>query len=462
MNYYQNNELEKAIRMIFLASGYMFNMNQVLYDEELENLLARIAAEHLKLIQIHTTKQNVILYYDSFGQMQRGMTQIYIKALCRLGYCVKYVTFEKYQSVKNDVHSYIKEEDIFFIHENTCLGQMQELLNYIYSVKPGKIFMHLMPDDVIAVGAFSCIDREIQKYQINLTDHAFWLGKNVSDVIINFRSFGAKVCRDYRGIGEEKNVYLPYYPVGISLPYLGLDFSDNTKKIIFSGGNLYKTQSPDGIYYRLVSRLLETYDINFAYFGAGDARQIRHLCKKFPGRIIFSRERADFFEVMKKSSFYLSTYPYNGGLMTQYALLANKIPLTLQCHGIEPELSVNHEKVFWNYDTVEAVLEEAGKLLNDEIYRQKQEEKLHKFLINEDTFTEELQNIITYGISNRGIQYTTVDISGFVELPRWYYRGIYYDRLFFRRGGRFMIRYFPLKYIKGMFGRMIERVNNGK
>ncbi|MBO5372855.1 MAG: hypothetical protein J6A75_09050 [Lachnospiraceae bacterium] len=460
--YAKKQEWDKALKTIFFASGFMFNMNQILYDADLEKLLEDIARENVILSRKKEKKENTLLYYDSFGQAKRGLTQIYLKGLSKLGFHILYVTFQIYDRVKQDVLPYVKEEDMYFVSNDTPLNQMKELVEIVEESGAERIFMYLMPDDVVAVGAFSLFAGQIKRYQINLTDHAFWLGKNISDVVMNFRKFGTKVCSQYRGIEKGKNVYLPYYPGNVSTEYLGLDFVDNSKPFMFSGGNLYKTHSKDGIFYKLIRQMLEAYDVNFAYFGDGDAKEMMRLCKEYPGRIIFSRERTDFFEVLKRSTVYLSTYPYNGGLMTQYALLAKKVPVTLCCDGIEPELTINHENTFWNLNSVEEVLEEIGRLLKDADYRRKQESRLEEFIIDEEQFAIELASILKENVCLRDVEDQKVDMNGFVEHPRWYYQGLRYNRLFFRRDGFFFLHFFPVRYMTGAVGRILERIYNGK
>ena len=53
--------------------------------------------------------------------------------------------------------------------------------------------------------------------------------------------------------------------------------------------------------------------------------------------------------------------------MTQYALLAGKIPVTLHYKGIDQELSIHDEQSFWNFDSFEECVDEIGRLLK-EIY----------------------------------------------------------------------------------------------
>ena len=454
--YYEHQNWEKALSSVFVASGFMYTMNLVQYDAELEHIVENIASANVKRDLCCTFDQSIILYYDGFGSVDRGLTNIYINGLLKTGLHIKYVTFE--DSNLSKVRSLIGEENVFFIKGNTYIERMSSLEKIINKSRAGRAFLYMNPDDVVGVGTFSLYSGAIKRYMINLTDHAFWLGRNISDLVISFREFGCQVCESKRAISKEKIVYLPYYPCEISNEFKGFNFENSSRKVIFSGGALYKTISVDDKYYELVETILERFtEVNFVYLGNGDARKMKKLVHKYPDRVEFAAERSDFYEVMKRCTLYLSTYPYNGGLMTQYALLAKKVPVTLHFTGIDEELSVNHSENDWNFDTIQECVEEIDKLLNDEKYRQKKEAKLHDFLIDAQQFSEELNYILKHDKSKRSVADRRIEFDGFWKVPIENYTGFKYCRLFFRKNGLFMIRVFPVKYMLGFFNMIYDK-----
>lgn len=457
--YCNSEKWEKAFRTIYYACGYMYNMNQILADPELEKLVEYIVQQNLPSIEPYEVDSQTVLFYDSFGKPDRGLTGIYIQALNDLGYKVQYVTPVSKYDYKNNKN--IHFDNWYIVEGKQYLDKIEYLAQLVRKTKASKIFMYLMPEDLVAVGAFGMFSNIVERYQINLTDHAFWLGTNISDIVINFREFGAKVCEQYRGIQRRKNVYLPYYPKILCTENKKLERSVKNRPYIFSGGDLYKTQSKDKKFYKIVENILREVDVNFVYFGKGNARSIRKLQKHFPDRIFFERERTDFFDVLKESILYLSTYPYNGGLMTQYALLANKIPVTLNASGIEAELTINHKDTFWNYSSEQACLEEIVNIVSNKDYRMKKETQLKKFIIDKEQFADELKYIIDYKESMRKVNYKAVCIEGFQSQPLWYYSGIRYNRLFFRKNGMFFLKHFPIRFLLGMFGRINEKYETG-
>lgn len=459
--YFDQDKTDLALRTVFLASGFMYHMNQVQYDPELEALMQKIANQKLPVYHYQKQISNVVIYYDGFGQLDRGLTRIYLTALLHLGYQVKYITFDSHRQISNRVSAVVGPENVFWITGKHYMEQMLCLAKWVAESGASAAFLCLHPDDVVAAGGFAHCPPGMKRYLINLTDHAFWLGKSICDTVLNFREFGCRVCLTKRDFTSSQTAYLPYYPADINTEFQGLPFDNKEKTLIFSGGALYKTQSRDNRYYKLVESLLNTCkDTVFLYLGNGDGRKMRKLEKKYSGRFFFLRERPDFFELMKQCTLYLSTYPYNGGLMTQYALLAGKIPITLSHPGIEQELCIRREETFWNYRSEEECLKEIQTLLRNEAYRKEQEAKLSRFLVSELQFEEELQYILSHGQSKRKLSEGDISFQGFQELPLENLTGFRYFRLFFRKKGFYMAKHFPVKYLLGMMNAFYEKIIN--
>lgn len=67
----------------------------------------------------------------------------------------------------------------------------------------------------------------MKRYQINLTDHAFWLGAHAFDYVLEFRDFGANVSRQYHHIAPHKILKQPYYPyIDRTLSFQGFPFEN--------------------------------------------------------------------------------------------------------------------------------------------------------------------------------------------------------------------------------------------
>ena len=97
--------------------------------------------------------------------------------------------------------------------ETDVESNAQKLYDKIVNFRPSKLFMHLRPESGFAITVFDALPEEIINYQINLTDHAFWLGCKCLDYIFEFRPYGCTVSQEKRKIDKDKILLLPYYPI---------------------------------------------------------------------------------------------------------------------------------------------------------------------------------------------------------------------------------------------------------
>ena len=122
----------------------------------------------------------------------------------------------------------------------------------------GKVMDVLLP-----VMLFSQYKDVLHRYFINLTDHAWWLGKNCIDTNLEFRQFGLALSTEVRGIDKKKEALLPYYPVS----QLNNETIDNLlpeglegKFVIVTGGTFYKYLDADYTLLKIVQRILREND----------------------------------------------------------------------------------------------------------------------------------------------------------------------------------------------------------
>ena len=147
-------------------------------------------------------------------------------------------------------------------------------------------------------------------------------------------------------------------------------------------------------YNKLVGAILEKNPkVIFVYAGDGDDGNLKKLEDKYNGRVYHIKERKDLYQVMKHIKLYLNTYPIIGGLMTQYAVAAGKIPITL-VFGAGEEVLIDQKSREIEYATIGDIVDDVSRLLNDPNYLKKREEKLIGSLTNEIDFTKQLSNLL--------------------------------------------------------------------
>lgn len=388
-----------ALELISLAGNLLYNYNQYYSDEDLEENIKVIAERILGKSTLDNLNEDTIIFYDGFGLDTRGLAQIYLLALCNFKKVI-YVTNEKQRNSLPTIQKILKRGNhiTYFLPELSIINKIAELKKIIDKVKPKSIFRYSYPNDVVITTILHHYSNIIDRYQINLTDHAFWLGNACLDYCIEFRDYGAYISNKYRNIPRKKIILLPYYPiVNKEFDFEGYPFEINKQnfKIIFSGGSLYKTFGGKDKYYIIVDYILKKYDeVIFWYAGTGDRSKFDKLIKKYPGRIFITSERKDLYQVLKHSYFYLSTYPICGGLMFQYAAIAGRLPLTLKYDDGTDGFLINQDDLDIEFNNLEELKLKIHKIINDEEYLKQEEVKITKSVITAEQFEKNLLSLI--------------------------------------------------------------------
>lgn len=445
---------ELALQAVSAYSNLEYKQNRNLVNTFLEKSVEAISKGLLGTVEIKNCDDNVILFYDAFALDTRGLALIYVKALCNKGYRVVYIA-KKSSQERQPVFEKLVGKQLFkaeFYDDTFSRSEKAKMIISCFrKYHPANAFMYAIPQDSAAIAAFFAI-KNCNKLQINLTDHAFWLGVGAIDYCIEFRSYGYYLSKQYRGIPEDKLRILPFYPiVDEDIPFRGFDFIPEERRnnrIIFSGGALYKTFSDDNKYYEIVSRLLqENLDVIFIYAGSGDDSHIKELEEQFPNRVFHIQERKDLYQVLLHSYVYLNTYPLLGGLMTQYAAIANKIPLTLKCGDVGSGFLINEDRQNFFFDTADELISYANQLFADPDFYKKESQALSELVIHESDFENELECLL----KNYWTKYEFVD-RPYVVFKQSDFNGFDDEKDIISavtsKGNQKLFRYFPEAYIK--------------
>ena len=397
----QKGNYRKALDALTAASFILEEYNQYYVDDDLEKTLKVISDKLVKPgFTADETDKNTILYYDSFGFDVRALALVYMHALSNLGYRIIYITKIESKDSQPELHRAVEGGNVIwnYVSYDNREQEVKDIHALFEKYKPAKAILYSTPDDAAAMSVFKAYEGIVERFKINLTDHAFWLGHDVFDYNLEFRNYGACVSVKYRGIPESKEILMPFYPYHRDREFQGLPFDAEGKKIVFSGGSLYKTLGdPQNRFYVIVERLLKGHDdLVFLYAGTGDDTEINKLSSKFPERVYRIDERTDLFELMEHCTIYLNTFPFIGGLMMQFASDAKKVPLTLKkegCYDENKEILALQDTI--EYDSIDDLVAEADRLLTDEDYRTRRGEELKASLISPKQFEEELQRALT-------------------------------------------------------------------
>ncbi len=323
---------EDCLNLISCAANIAYHLNFRFYDDELENYLKTISFDLIKDVDFESISGRWV-FYDYFGLDNRGLTQQYLNVLDDMGVEYLYI-LEKYTTETNhkDIIEQVKKNDKAEIYINDSSldfkMQIENIIKVIREYKPEKSLLHFSPWSSLSIILWSKLNF-VERYFINLTDHAFWLGKNSFDYCLEFREYGAYFSNKFRKIEKDKLLLSPFYPIIIEKEFLGFPEKIEDKIKIFSGGSYYKIYGANNLFFEIVKNILNKYESTVLLFaGSGNDKPFKEFIEKnnFNKRIILLGHRSDINEVIKNCDIYLNTYPVGAGLLPLFPLL-NSIPI---------------------------------------------------------------------------------------------------------------------------------------
>ncbi|MEF9933464.1 MAG: hypothetical protein RR864_05280 [Cetobacterium sp.] len=448
--YYSENKMKDSLDSIFILAKLMYNFNLKYTDDDMEKLLKQISNSIFGKTSKDFSKkieEKKVIFYDYFALDNRGLTEQYLQGLIDLEYEILFITLQKNEKkMKNILKKLLsyKGSEVYVIKALDKIEICQEIREKAISYNPSKIFIHTSPWDTVGFVTWASFEDRAERYLINLSDHTFWLGKCCSDYFIEFRSYGKNISIDYRRISEEKISILPYYPIrNLNEVFQGFSFDTEGKKIIFSGGSLYKIYG-SSIYFELVKYILDNHeDTIFLFLGNGDEKPLRKFIfdNKYESRFYFYNERRDINEVFKRCYFYLGTYPITGGLMSQFAVANGKLPVAytskeLSINLIE-ELFINCDKIKMTFTDLKELKNHIDKLLKSKEYLLERISEVNELIITEKEFAIEFKKIIETKKSRFNFKKYEVDIDAF-------------SRIYFEQENKFLHQYKRIFLIKNI------------
>lgn len=460
---YKRGNYENVLKLTSIYADICYQYNQVYKDEYIEEVLLDVKKRILKNSE-YEPNPNIVLFYDGFGLDLRGWAASYSRALTSLGYSVIYVVSK--QSMGKIPHIIseldLTKSSVVYLDQNMSWINRAKGINSIFlQYKPTSAFFYTNPSDVAAAVAFSN-NKSAVKFQIDLTDHAFWIGINAFDYILESREMGASIAKYYREIPEKKILRLdcvPYLNKDISREPLPFDIT--REKYIFTGGALYKTLGDiELLYYKTIRHVLERYtEMKFLYVGEGDSSEIKKLQCDYPNRVFLLHERSDFFWIMQNCVIYINSYPMFGGLMMRYAALAHKIPVTLKHNNDSDGLLINQDQLGIEFDSFQDYINEIDLLLDDEQYRKSKEGLVYDSVMNEIEFASSLdmliQNHSTPYSFDRIEKFDTTEFRKEYE-KRFSVKTVY--KLMAKKENIFLFLHFPVEFAMGVLLKIRERI----
>lgn len=388
---------DTALKFLSAACHTAYTFYIGFRDNEIEDMLKTISGQLVKC-DLKGGSPNRAVLYDTFSQDSQGLTMQYLDAIIASGDELLYITEfnlddPRSKLIKQTLRSYAKAEIVSVPSNLKGLKRVQMIYDTIVGFKAPKLFMHINPSAVFAVAAFYALPKEITRYQINLTDHTYWVGAGCMDYIFDWRQYGASLSAYCRGFKKEQIFMLPYYPMMKKTPFNGFPKETDGKVKIFAGASYYKIIDENDTFFKMNKAILDATPEAVTLFAGGGSRQILdELIEKYglQGRFIPIGQRNDIFQCFKHSDIYLSTYPLFGGLMGQFAAHAGLPILALQRPGggVVEESVCQKTKESITFPDLDSLIKEASLLVRDESYRHQQGERMKNCVISIEEFNE--------------------------------------------------------------------------
>jgi hypothetical protein len=389
----------------------MYLFNRLFSDAELEEVLHKIAKDKLPSVNIDTPQNNRVVFIDNFGYDNRGLTQQYLRGLIALNKEILFVLHNQSPNGRSEIIRELKEYDkaqirIYTTTKTNYIDIAGKILTDIQSFSPKDILLHLGPKDVTSLLAVANISGVV-KYNINLTDHAYWLGATFIDYNFEFRGYGELLSLQKRGLKQSQLIRLPYYPiVSKYTKFQGFPKLPEDCVKIFCGGQEYKMLGKDDIFFRMMEGILD--QSPKAHILIAGMTENSVVGKKVEGmrntsRVHFIGDRKDINDVYVHSDIFLGTYPFAGGLMTQYAA-HNKLPILAYADKDDPsnvESLINHfASPLRTRHSLEELFAYAKALIESPELRASEGQKCYEAMMSFEKFYPLLDKALTQHTTN--------------------------------------------------------------
>lgn len=395
---------DKCLKYLKAACHTAYTFYIGFTDTELESVL-RSLSEKLQKKEFKGDNSRCV-FFDTFSQDSQGLTMQYVDAILAAGWDMLYITefgLEDPRSVclKQTLTDYPNAKVLTVPSDKKGMAKVQFIYDAIMDYAPDKLFMHIHPRAVEAVTAFYALPKEVTRYQINLTDHAYWVGQGCMDYIFDFRDYGASLSVSKRGFTERQVLMLPYYPMMKQTAFQGFPEEAEGKVTIFSGASYYKIIDEEDTFFKLNKAILDANPQAITLFaGGGDMSLLNSLIEKYglKGRFVPIGQRNDIFECFRHADIYLNTYPLFGGLMAQMAAHAALPILSFAKRGagvVEEVVCQKHREQITFYDFDEFV-SEATRMINEADYRKLRGHAMKDCVISVEEFNSSfMESVLT-------------------------------------------------------------------
>jgi hypothetical protein len=469
---YSRGDVDEALDAMRLACILAKTYYLCYEDDELENLLRKIAERFSAGQSGVLRKPDKFVFYDTHTTDNIALTQQYLGALIAWDVDFVYITTKSLASSKRKLIARMLDGCARAeVHElsptETAEGRVKAIREILDATDAGSALIQTTADDLEGCIAFWPY-KTMTRYYLDISDHSFWIGATFFDRYIEFRSYGYNICLQHRKIAGDRVLVQPYYPILSSKAYKGLPDSAPGAVKVLSGGRIEKIYGMGDMYFGLVAEIIkQNPSVEFYYAGGGafgKAGQTSYIEAQLKSRGIDERFhmlgfRDDLVSVIEHMDIYIGTYPLGGGLMTQLAASGGVPIVQYVSEGLSSSvdeflvnLASDDPDTFVFRGDVEGFLQRVRELVKDPDERGRLGEKYRESLISRDEFDSELKKLIfeaqsscevrRYDVSCSELRHNQVDVEN-----NCYHS---YERIMVKSD--YVRKREPLKYIKNAIG----------
>lgn len=397
--------LDSLSGLAYIAYSFGFYIT----DDEAEGILEEISTHIKKYEENDYTKtgNHRCVMIDSLSEYHGGLTVQYLRAIKAAGWEVLYLSDTNLNqrhraNLRKELSSNPKLKAVSVPRSKRGLKRCQFMYNAIMDFNPENVFIHIAPHAAYPAAVCYALSKQIKKYLINYTDHSFLLGTGCVDKSFEFTNYGVSYSWRFRHINESDMFMLPYYSFADDVVFQGFPEVAKDKVVILSGGNYWKIIDEDDTYFKLVKVILDRCPQAVVLFaGAGNEEPVRTAIDKYhlDERFVLLGWRKDIAELFNHCDIYLSTYPYAGGLMSQFAARASKPILAYDPHGKRgtETLTCQVRQVNISKQDMNELSDEAQRLVEDADYRHMRGAEMCSCVLSVDNFNELFRMAVEQG-----------------------------------------------------------------
>ncbi|AEA46578.1 glycosyltransferase [Archaeoglobus veneficus] len=340
---FREGKLEQALDYAYVAATYAWSVHLgIWYDEELEYLLSKIGEcvnegkdkfkYNLNKNQEKQKDVKSIAYVVSSLNDVGGHSEVLRQWVDILSNFVNdqylYITNVSNLPTKYSYLNNFKNKGITIKqldHNDSYVDRIKELIEYLGNDLPDITILFINPNDVIAVTTLLTIPNKPYVIFFNHADHVFWLGRNIVDLLVEWRSESVKYSKKFRKI--DKSCIVPLTtnikPQKVSKTFY--DIPENSTLSI-SVGNFYKVlRDPDWDFFKTIEELLEKFPNHYHLFVTNPPP--RNVLEKYlPAdpdtrqRLIIDGPLPHLEAVYGVADFLIETFPCAGGMVRVEAM----------------------------------------------------------------------------------------------------------------------------------------------